>query len=195
MSRWKGRFFGVIFALLITMRFYFLVAAVGYFLSAHSQNITDRAIRYNDALVERQVEAGRLMQLFGEQLQKNQIRLAEKTLQEIHHTLKQHLKALESTPPFEGETALRDALTELFRLYLSVAQNEYQAILAEYRSAEMTGKLLKERVEKILDDIKNREAQADALFLGKQKEFAARYGFALKANKLEAGNSQDGKRP
>jgi hypothetical protein len=177
------------------MRCALLMGALGYVFLAHSQTVTDRAIRYNDALVERQVEAGQLMQLFGEQLQKNQIRQAEKTLEEIQNTLQQHLKALETTPPFEGETALRDALTELFRLYRSVAQNEYQAILAEYRSAEVTGKLQKERVQKILDDIKNREAQADAVFLGKQKEFAARYGFALKTNKLEAGNFQDSKRP
>lgn len=175
----------------------FLLFTIGFFqiLSVKSQTLTDRAILYNDALVERQVEAGRLMQLFGEQLQKNRIRQAEKTLQEIQLTLQQHLKALEATAPFEGETDLRDALAELFRLYHSVAQNEYQAILAEYRSAEVTGKLQKERVEKILEDIKNREAQADALFLGKQKEFAARYGFSLKTNKLEAGTSPDTKRP
>lgn len=177
------------------MRLALLMALSAPGLALKAQSLTDRAIRYNDALVERQVEAGRLMQLFGEQLQKNQVRQAEQTLQEIQQTLQRHQKALEATAPFEGETALRDALKELFRLYLSVARNEYQAILAEYRSAEVTGKLEKERVEKILEDIKNREAQADAAFLGKQKEFAGRYGFPLKANKLETAKPGEGKSP
>ncbi|MCS6980968.1 MAG: hypothetical protein N2110_06070 [Flavobacteriales bacterium] len=149
-----------------------------------SPSLTERAILYNDGIVERQVEAGRLMNLFGRELQKNQVRHAEQILMEIQSTLQRHLKALETLPPFEGETALRDAARELFQLYFSVVNHEYPAILAEYRAAELTGRLQIERVRKLLEDIRFREAKADAAFLARQKEFAAKYGFPLRQNKL-----------
>lgn len=157
---------------------------------APSQSLTDRAILYNDGIVERQVEAGRLMNLFGQELQRNQVRHAEKILMELQNTLQRHLKALETLPPFEGEAALRDAARGLFQLYLSVVNNEYPAILAEYRAAEVTGRLHTERVQKLLEDIRHREAQADAAFLARQKEFAAKYGFPLRQNKLFNENVQ-----
>lgn len=150
--------------------------------SPFAQNLKERAILYNDGIVLKQVEAGRLMQLFGESLQKKDIRLAEKVLAELQNTLQKHITSLKTMPAFEGNSTLRNAAYDLFQLYASVASNEYPAIMAEYRAAELSGKLNEERVIKLLEDVRQREATADKTFLESQKNFAHHFGFSLKEN-------------
>jgi len=143
-----------------------------------------KAIDYNDAIVEKQLELGGWMKNFAEQLQKKKIRDAEQTLNILNRLCRRHLEAIKAMPPYKGDHSLKEAAVGLFELYESVLNNEYQAILAEYRSAEVRGNINVQKVNKLLEDIKIREATSDKNFLDAQKTFSRKFGFTLKENSL-----------
>jgi hypothetical protein len=96
------------------------------------------------------------------------------------------IKKVSGMKAFEGDTKLRDAALDWFKLYESSLDSEYNHIIdlasksKDKRSAEEKAKL-----QKLTDDLITKETEIDEKFEVAQTEFAKRHNLELK--KYEIG--------
>ncbi len=179
----KAKYFGVLFLLL-------LAGACGKkeysVTSADGQELQGPAA-YNDYLV---AEQNRIIQRFSElnkayeSYDRDEINRARQALlKEIDEVI----ATVEKLPPYEGDTALRDAALEMFRYYRQLTEKELKSI----------GELLSKGEERItesdideMDRLYNRFRKEiksyEISFSDAQRAFANKYGMKIKSKEKDS---------
>lgn len=144
------------------------------------------AVEYNDYIVELQNEIGAQILSFNESLALEDATLEKmnKMVDEIVITTKKVIAKTEAIEAFQGNTALRDNATALFKFYLSIFSNEYRELLTLFFT-DLSIQANVDKIQAILDSISQNETIYDDNFQKAQTEFAKIHNIELIENELQ----------
>lgn len=110
---------------------------------------------------------------------------AEKTRLLMVDQCKSSLKVLEGMDDYEGNVRLRDAGKDLFKFYLTLAEDSFKEISEiNNKGEEITVEDL-ERLEILESEMDKKEFALDNALSAAQEEFAKKYNFQLGENKYQ----------
>lgn len=141
-------------------------------------------IEYNDKIVAEQNKIIKVVFDYVDAVSVDSDK-AEKSRLIMVEQCKSSLKVVESMDDYEGNVRLRDAGIDLFKFYLTLAEESFKEI-AEINSKgeEITMEDL-ERLEVLESEMDKKESKLDNELSAAQEEFAKKYNFQLGENKYQ----------
>lgn len=133
---------------------------------------------YNDAIVDVQNEIGDRILEFSGMLGMQNYKGAEIHIANVLAATESGVSEIEALPPFEGNTAFRDAALDLFRFYDKTFRNEYPEMLSLVKKGNMSEED-NLRFMNLLEGVARGEQQYDEAFRLAQMEFATRHKISL----------------
>ena len=95
------------------------------------------------------------------------------------------IEKVSSIQGYKGETTMRDACLDLFDLYKDVAAKEYKEMIEILGRRGSITQTDVDYLQRMQEDIGEREQGLDAALAKAQKDFADKYNFRLKSNKYQ----------
>jgi hypothetical protein len=93
---------------------------------------------------------------------------------------------IKGMPPFNGDSALRDAATESFTFYKQLFENDYKIVLNIRKKTEAeTTQEEEDEVSRIVENINKKEESLDKAFHHAQKNFAEKNKMELITNQIQ----------
>ncbi len=158
-----------------------LVSAI----SAQAQS-DDKAIAYNDYIVELQTKIGESILAFNDAVSTDTITSAgiQPYYDAMINDTKNAITKINAVLPYEGNSDLKNAAADLFQFYLTIFQNEYKEMIGII-FGDAIGDPQLQRMNEILADISAKEAVLDGNFQAAQVAFATKYNFEIIENELQ----------
>lgn len=158
-----------------------LVSAI----SAQAQS-NDKAIAYNDYIVNLQNTIGESIVTFNDVMSTDTITAAgiQPYYDAMIENTKNAISKMKDVLPYDGNSDLKNAATDLFQFYLTIFQNEYKEMIGII-FGDAIGDPQLQRMNEILADISAKEAVLDGNFQAAQVAFATKYNFEIIENELQ----------
>ncbi len=164
------------------MKFFFLLFISVLFLACSSDEVTKRAIAYNDAIVTEQNNiVARIVDMSNALSNPN---LSEMYRIKIIDQCDKSIGLVSKMESFEGDLAMRDAALDLFRFYREIAANDFKVILEIYALPEL-GESDYRRLYELEEEISMREELFDLGLKKAQKGFSDKYNLTLQRNEQQ----------
>ena len=158
-----------------------LVSAI----SAQAQS-DDKAIAYNDYIVNLQNTIGESIVTFNDVMSTDTITAEgiKPYYEAMINNTKNAIVKINEVLPYDGNSDLKNAASDLFQFYLTIFQNEYKEMI-DIIFSDNIGDPQLQRMNEILADISAKEAVLDGNFQAAQEAFAAKYNFEIIENELQ----------
>ncbi len=98
---------------------------------------------------------------------------------------KESLKVVQGMDDYEGNVRLRDAAVDLFKFYLTLAEDSFKEIAEINNKGEEITEEDLERLSKLESEMDKKETILDNALSSAQDEFAQKYNFKLSENKYQ----------
>lgn len=141
-------------------------------------------VDYNDMIVTEQNKIIKIVFAYVDAVSNGAVD-AEKTRLLMVDQCKSSLKVVEGMEDYEGNVRLRDAGIDLFKFYLTLAEESFKEISEiNNKGEEITVEDL-ERLEILESEMDKKEFALDNALSAAQEEFAKKYNFQLGENKYQ----------
>ena len=170
----------------MTKKLLFFCVGILLLFSAEAQN--KKAAKYNNKIIDIQYKLVPDVVNFFKAFEGGSLVDLKSKKAVLSKDFEKAIKKVSGMKGFEGDTKLRDASLEWFKLYKSTLDSEYNHIIElasipkDKRTAEDRAKL-----QKLSDGLISRETEIDVKFEEAQVEFSKRHGLELK--KYEIGQN------
>lgn len=162
----------------------FILLAGFVFVNAQGVGQTNRAIAYNDMIVEEQNSIALRVSKFMDHITIPNEPEAQNALTAFQEQTDLAVRNVQRMEPFEGNASLRDAALELFKFYNKVSKDYYPDILKVIFNANPT-KEEQQRLNTVLSMMAEEEQLMDKRFKDAQAAFARKYEFKLGSNEIQ----------
>lgn len=141
------------------------------------------ATEYNDFIVNRQTKLMKNVVEFGK-VADISLDSAEAMLKQSARETEKMIGELKAMPPYDGDSALRDAAVRSFTFYKQVFEKDYVDILNIRRKGqENITQADVEEANRIVEKISKEEEGLDKAFQNAQKDYASKHKMKLINNK------------
>jgi hypothetical protein len=163
-----------------------LLLCVGIFMILSIQAQNKKAAKYNNKIIDIQYKLVPDVVNFFKTLEGGNATDLKAKRDLLVKDFNKAIKTVSAMKGFEGDTKLRDAALDWFKLYESSLDSEYNHIIElASKSKEKRTDEEKAKLQKITDDLIAKETEIDEKFEAAQTEFSKRHNLELK--KYEIG--------
>jgi len=171
--------------------FFVFTAAIS---TLNAQVTFKNAVDYNDFIVNEQNKIGVVINDFMKACGKGKLKDMDTRHADVIKQIDASLVAINAMPAYKGNVGFRDAASELFEVYKSIAQREYRDIIALMNEGIDVGQN-RARFNNVLFKIDEKSKPFSDKFLTEQIKFAETFKISLGANELEKQEEQKDAKP
>lgn len=149
-----------------------------------SPKVFNNAVRYNDFIINNQVNVyNKIVKLVNCLETCDDVEL-KKTYDEMGDEAKKSLKEVKRLSDFNGNTEFRDRANELFEFYVEIYEKSYKELIDMIIKGNITAKE-EARVNKIVEEVSEKETKLDDAFQKAQQKFADENGMQIVPNEIQ----------
>lgn len=166
---------------------FFVLTAVINTVSA--QVTFKNAVDYNDYIINEQNKIGVAINGFMKACGKGKLKDMDTRHADVIKQIDASIVAINAMPAYKGNVGFKNAASELFEVYKSIAQREYRDIIALMNEGIEVGDN-RARFNNVLYKIDEKSKPFSDKFLTEQVKFAESFKISLGANELEKQEEQ-----
>lgn len=160
--------------------------------AVNAQSVKERAMDYNDVIVDAQNNIGLELLKFNQGMSKLPEDSVRQMRKEIIDVIIASTDTVRQLGEFEGNDEFRAAAIELFDYYREAVMIDYKDVLDLLYAGVVTHERMS-KMEDIFAGIAYQQAKLDKKYTDAQARFAEQFGFDIGANRVEEqlGENQD----